>query len=486
MATHRKNKRLTFGDALRDIAGEGAVLDQPEDMLAYEFDASIDRALPQAMVFPTTTNQVARIVRLAVAHGVPIIPRGAGTGLSGGAIAVHGGVVIGTSRMDRILEVDLENQAAVVQPGLVNLNLSKAVAKHGLHFVPDPSSQKTCTIGGNIAENSGGPHCLAYGVTANHVLGLEVVLPDAQVVWLGGKHQDLPGYDLSGIFIGAEGTTGIATKIAVRLVRVPEAIGTLVAAFAELEDATDCVSAIIAGGMVPAALEIIDRVAIEAVRPTMREPFPDDAGAVLLVEVEGLKEAVAEDMQSVRDICKQLGASDVREATTQERRDELWAARKTAFGAMGRLAPNYYILDGVVPRTRVTEVLRRVGEIGRHYQFTIANVFHAGDGNLHPCIAFDERRLGETQRVLEAGAEIMRLCVEAGGSITGEHGVGLEKSIFLPLMFSEADQQAMHKLRNAFGPSQVFNPCKVFPSGAGCGEGWRLPKLPDLNGEMFF
>ena len=481
----RTPRKPTFLDALRRIVGKDAVLDQPEDMLVYEYDGSIDRAMPQAVVFPSNTEQVSAIVRLANTHKVPMVPRGAGTGLSGGALAAQGGIVIATSRMNRILEVDVENRLAVVEPGLINLHLSQAVKKHGLHYVPDPSSQKTCTIGGNVAENSGGPHCLAYGVTTNHVLGIEVVLPDGTITWLGSKQADTPGYDLTGCFIGSEGTMGVATKIIVRLVRDPEAIGTLLAVFAEMDAATETVSAIIGAGVIPAALEMIDNVAIEAVLPIMREPFPSDAGAVLLVEVEGLRETVAEDLEAVRQVCLRMGARQLREATTQEARDELWLARKGALGALGRLAPNYYILDGVVPRTRLPEVLRKVGEICRRWNFRVANVFHAGDGNLHPCIVFDERIPGESGRVLACGAEIMRLCIDVGGSITGEHGVGIEKVSFMKLLFADADLDAMQKMRAAFGPTEYFNPCKIFPSGGACFEGWRLPKWPEMSAEMF-
>ena len=478
-------RNSTFLDALRRIVGKDAVLDQPEDMLVYEYDGSIDRAMPQAVVFPDTVEHVSAIVKLANANGVPMVPRGAGTGLSGGALAAQGGIVISMTRMDRILEVDLQDRLAVVEPGLINLHLSQAVHKYGLHYVPDPSSQKTCTIGGNVAENSGGPHCLAYGVTTNHVLGMEVVLPDGTITWLGGKQSAMPGYDLTGCFVGSEGTMGVATKIIVRLARDPEAVGTLLAVFTEMDAATETVSAIIGAGIIPAALEMIDNVAIGAVRPIMREPFPADAGAVLLVEVEGLRETVAEDLQAVREVCMRMGARELREATTEESRTELWTARKGALGALGRIAPNYYILDGVVPRTRLPEVLRKVGEICRRHNFRVANVFHAGDGNLHPCIVFDERIPGESHRVLECGAEIMRLCIDVGGSITGEHGVGIEKISFMSLLFTDADMAAMQKIRAAFGPTEYFNPCKIFPSGGACFEGWRLPKLPEMSAEMY-
>ena len=471
--------------ALGDIVGPEYVLHGPEDLLVFEYDASIDKAVPQAVVLPDTTEQVAAIVKLANAYGVPITPRGAGTGLSGGALAVKGGIVIGTSRMNRLLEIDPVNQIAVVEPGLVNLKLSEKAAVHGLHYVPDPSSQKTCTIGGNVAENSGGPHSLAYGVTTNHVLGMEVVMPDGEILWLGGKNQDRPGYDLPGIFVGSEGTIGVVTKVIVKLTRDPEAIGTMVAVFDQMDQATTAVSTIIASGMIPAAIEMIDRVAIEAVNPAINAGFPDDADAVLLVEVDGLRESVAEELEAVQAICHELGTREIRVAKSPQERDTLWAARKGAFGALGRIAPNYYVLDGVVPRTKLPETLRRVADIGARFNFRIANVFHAGDGNLHPCIAFDERIPGESRRVLEAGAEVMHACIEFGGSITGEHGVGLEKQSFMGLVFSEEDLAAQEKLRAAFADSETFNPCKVFPSRAGCGEGWRLPRLPDLDPDVY-
>ena len=479
-----QSKQRGVIDALEAIVGADAVLHRPEDMLVFEYDGSIDRALPQAVVFPRSTDEVAQVVRLARRHGIPVVPRGAGTGLSGGAIAVQGGIVIALTRMNRILEIDPANRIAVVEPGVVNITLSHAAARYGLHYVPDPSSQKTCTIGGNIAENSGGPHTLAYGVTTNHVLGLEVVLPDGETVWLGARGQDAPGYDLMGLFVGSEGTLGIATKIVVKLAPDPEAVRTLLAIFDEMDQATGAVSAIIASGVVPAALEIMDRLVLECVGPSAG--YPTDAGAVLLIEVEGLRESVAEESAAIEALCDDLGAREVRAAESPQERERLWAGRKGAFGSLGRLAPNYYVLDGVVPRTRLPEVLRKVGEIARRFSFPIANVFHAGDGNLHPCIAFDERVPGESQRVLEAGAEVMRLCIEAGGTITGEHGVGIEKQSFMELIFSEEDLDAMEKARAAFvGEAELFNPCKIFPSGAGCGDGWRLPRLPEMGPDGF-
>ncbi|MEE9285033.1 MAG: FAD-linked oxidase C-terminal domain-containing protein [Dehalococcoidia bacterium] len=483
MGTRAKSKSLI--GALERIVGPEAVLHTPEDMVVFEYDGSIGKAPPQAVVFPSATEEVAQVVRLANRHGVPVTPRGAGTGLSGGAVPIQGGILITLTRMNRILDIDPVNRQATVQPGVINLHLSERSEPHGLHYIPDPSSQKACTIGGNVAENAGGPHCLAYGVTTNHVLGLEVVLPDGDVVWLGGPRQDTPGYDLTGLFVGSEGTLGIATQAVVKLSPLPEAVRTLLAIFQEMDDASRAVSAIIASGIIPAALEMIDKVTIEAVRLAVQAGYPPDAGAVLLIEVDGLKESVAVEAEAVEAICRDLGADEVRIAESADERERLWAGRKGALAALGRLAPNYYILDGVVPRTRLMKVLRRVGEICDRHGFRVANVFHAGDGNLHPNLLFDERIPGESERVLEAGAEIMAVCVDVGGAITGEHGIGLEKRKFMELTFSPDDLAAMAKVRAAFGATDTFNPCKIFPGGKGCAEGWRLPRLPDLGPDAF-
>jgi glycolate oxidase len=463
---------------LRHALSPDRVLSEPGDLVVFEYDGTIERGSPQVVVFPDNADEVAAAVRIARRYGLPVVPRGAGTGLSGGAVATVGGVLIVLTRMKRILEVDVENMTALVEPGVVNLDLSRAVAPHGLYYAPDPSSQRACTIGGNVAENAGGPHCLAYGVTTNHVLGLEAVLADGTIVWMGGTARDLPGYDLTGLVVGSEGTLCIVTKALVRLMRLPESTRTLLAIFDSVEQATGAVSAVIAAGLVPAALEMIDSEIIRAVEPALHVGYPLDAGAVLLIEVEGLREATAEDATLARSVCESAGAREVREATEQADRDRLWAGRKGAISAIGRISPNYYVLDGVVPRTKLPEVMARVAEVGRRHGFTIANVFHAGDGNLHPNILFDERRPGETARVLDAGEEIMRICVEAGGSITGEHGVGLEKRDYMSWIFSDADIAAMAKLKLAFGSADPdggaalgsFNPCKAFPTAKGCGE----------------
>lgn len=461
--------------AVRDLeraVGRGNVLWRPEEIVAFEYDATIERFAPQAVVFPGSAEEVSAVVRVARAHRLPVIPRGAGTGLSGGAVAAVGGVIVALTRLNRILELDVRNRIAVVEPGVINLDLSKAAAPYGLTYVPDPSSQRACTIGGNVAENAGGPHCLAYGATTNHVLGLEVVLPDGTITWTGGKTRPAAGYDLTGVLVGSEGTLAIVTKAAVRLVPLPESVRTLLAIFDEVDHASNAVSAIIAHGFVPAALEMLDREIIKAVEPALHVGYPMDAGAVLLIEVEGLREATRAQADEIRVLCLERGAREVRLAEDAESRERLWAGRKGAIGALGRLAPNYYVLDGVVPRTKLPDVLRGVYDVCERAGFPVANVFHAGDGNLHPNVLFDARDPDATRRVLEVGAEIMRLCVDAGGSITGEHGVGLEKRDFMSWIFSEDDLDAMGRVKRAFVTADAaeFNPCKAFPTTKGCGE----------------
>jgi|CXWL01.1.fsa_nt_gi glycolate oxidase len=458
---------------IRDLeAAVGApyVLSTPEELLVYEYDATIERAAPQAVVLPETTEQVAAAVRIARRYDVPVIPRGAGTGISGGALAAVGGVVVALTRMKRITEIDAENRLAIVEPGVVNLDLSKAAAPHGLYYAPDPSSQRACTIGGNVAENAGGPHTLAVGSTTNHVVGVEVVLADGEVVWLGGRSRDVPGYDLTGAFVGSEGTLGIATKIAVRLMRLPESTRTLLAIFDRLDDASAAVSAIIAAGILPSALEMMDKMIIHAVEQALHCGYPLDAEAVLLIEVDGLEESTAEQSAAIDRICRESAAREVRLAVEQADRDLLWAGRKSSLSALGRYFPNFYVLDGVVPRTRIVDVLRDSNAVAEKYGLAVANVFHAGDGNLHPNLLFDERVPGTKEKVLLAGAEIMQLCVAAGGSITGEHGVGLEKRDFMAWLFEDADMAAMTNLKRAFNADERFNPCKAFPTHRGCGE----------------
>jgi glycolate oxidase len=456
--------------ALRAIVGERYVLVEPEDVVVYEQDGSIFQVMPEIVVLPGDAGQVAAVVKAAKEANVPIVPRGSGTGLAGGAVPAEGGVVLSLARLNRILRIDLENRIAVVEPGVINADVTKAVAKDGLFYAPDPSSQAACSIGGNVANNSGGPHTLAYGVTTNHVLGAEVVLDDGRIVWLGGEVPDSPGYDLCGIFVGSEGTLGIVTKVVVRLMRARESVRTLLAIFDQMDAATQSVVNITAAGIIPAALEMMDRTTIEAVERGAPVGFPRDAEAVLIVEVEGLAEHTECTMKLASEICQRSGAREVKLAKDEAERQLLWKGRKGAFGAMGALAPNYYVQDGVVPRSKLPEIMKRIAEISKQFNLRIANVFHAGDGNLHPNILFDMRTPGELDRVIEAGAATLRACVELGGSITGEHGVGLEKKAYIGLLFNEADLEAMARVRRAFDPDGRFNPAKLFPTPASCGE----------------
>jgi glycolate oxidase len=455
---------------LQQAVGEKFVVHRPEDLMVYEYDGTIDRGRPQCVVLPDSATQVAAVVKLARRHGIPLTPRGAGTGLSGGALAVEGGILLGTARLRRILEVDVENRLAIVEPGVVNVTLSSAVAPYGLFYAPDPSSQKACTIGGNVAENSGGPHCLALGVTTNHVLGCEVVTADGEIMWLGGRTFEAPGYDLRAALVGSEGTLAVVTKAAVRLLPLPEEIITLLAPYDTVEQASQAVSAIIGAGIIPAAVEMLDRLVIQAANAGLGCGYPDDAGAVLLVEVDGLREQARETAAAVRALLTDSGAREIRQAEDPAARELLWKGRKGAIGALGRIAPNYYILDGVVPRSRLPQVMGEVTTIAARYGFPVANVFHAGDGNLHPNLLFDERVPGATERVLEAGAEIMDVCVKAGGALTGEHGIGLEKQRFMPWVYSDADLENMARLRQVFASDGFLNPGKVIPSAGGCGE----------------
>jgi glycolate oxidase len=452
------------------IVAEAAVLWQPEDLMLYEYDALSSLRQPDAVVFPTSTHEVVDVVKLAARHGVPVVARGAGTGLSGGAVVTEGGIVIGFSRMKKILHIDLENQRARVQPGVVNLDLSLAVSDDGYYFVPDPSSQKACTIGGNVAENSGGPHTLAYGVTTNHVLGLEVVLVDGSVVHTGAAFWDRPGYDLTGFMVGSEGTVGIVTEITVRLVRQPEEVKTLLGIYDSATDATRTVATITARGITPAALEMMDGFTLRAVEEATHAGYPMDSTAVLLIEVEGLREAVEEEAAEIEAIATENHAREVRRAKTAAERELLWKGRKNAFGALGRIAPNFYVQDGVIPRTRLPEMLEHIEQVGNKYELKIGNIFHAGDGNLHPLIFFDARDRQQSQRVLKAAEEILAKCAEMGGSITGEHGVGIEKKDMMPLIFSSDDLEMMQRLKSALNPQGRLNPGKVFPTGKMCGE----------------
>jgi len=472
-------RKASLRRELEGILGRGAVLSDPDELLVYESDGlTLFRALADFVVFPTSVEHVAAVVKLANREGLPFVARGAGTGLSGGCLPAEGGIVISLMRMNRVLEIDYENQIAVVEPGLVNLHLSWAVGPRGYYYAPDPSSQQACTIGGNIANNSGGPHTLKYGVTVNHVLGLEVVMPDGEIVWLGGRTREPLGYDLAGVFVGSEGTFGIATKIVTRILHKPQAVKTVLGVFDDVDAASAAVSAIIARGLVPAAVEMIDQLTIQAVEDAFDCGYPRDAAAALLVELDGL--AVGMDAQAERivEACRDSGAREVRTARDEAERQLLWKGRKSAFGAYGRVSPAYMVMDGVIPRTKLPYVVRRVNEIVAAHGLRVGNVFHAGDGNLHPNILYDPRKPGEESRVVAAGAEIMKLCAEVGGSISGEHGIGLEKMDFMPLIFSAADLAFMQRLKDAFNPTGRCNPGKVFPTRKSCAEAGPVAYRP--------
>jgi len=455
---------------LRAIVGAPYVLIEKEDVIVYEQDGSIFQVMPEIVVVPANAAEVSAVAKAAKSADVPIVPRGSGTGLAGGSVPAEGGIILSLTRLNRIIKIDLENRLAIVEPGVINLDVTKAVAKDGFFYAPDPSSQAACSIGGNVANNSGGPHTLAYGVTTNHVLGVEVVLDDGEILWLGGEVPDTPGYDLCGVFVGSEGTMGIVTKIAVKLMATRESVRTLLAIFDDMDFATKTVVEITSEGIIPAALEIMDHNAIEAVERGAPVGFPRDAAAVLIVEVEGLSEHSERSIALAHEICQGNGCREVRVAQNDAERQLIWKGRKGAFGAMGTLAPNYYVQDGVVPRSQLPEMMRRVAAISKEFNLTIANVFHAGDGNLHPNILFDMRNPGELERVIAAGAATLRACVELGGSITGEHGVGMEKKAYIGWLFNEGDLAAMTRVRRAFDPDNRFNPAKLFPTPASCGE----------------
>ncbi len=458
---------------LAAVVGPKGYLDQPEDLALYEYDGSVDRGRPDLVVFPRSTEDVVSIVNITRKHGVPVVGRGAGTGLSGGSIPVEGGVVVAFARMNRILEIDLENERAVVQPGVVNLDISLAVQADGYFYAPDPSSQKACTIGGNVAENAGGPHTLAYGVTTNHVLGIEAVLPDGTVFTTGGKEADLPGYDLTGLFTGSEGTMALVTKVFVRLLRKPETVKTTLAIYDSAEDCGQSVTEITSRGIVPVAVEMLDGVMLRMVEEATHAGYPMDAAAVLLVELEGLKEAVAEQVEQVRTACLRCRAREFRVARSEEERELLWKGRKNAFGAVGRVSPFYYVQDGVVPRTQIAPTLRFIQQVSEKYGLTISNIFHAGDGNMHPIILFDMRKPGELDKARKAGEEILEYCISVGGSITGEHGVGMEKIGLMSKMFSEDTLEMMGRFKILCDPDRRFNPGKLLPMGRGCVESRR-------------
>jgi len=469
------------GDLQRILGPEGLVLSH-EGRLVYECDMhTFYKGAPDAVALPSTTAEVVAIVRLCREALVPIVPRGSGTGLIGGAMAPSGGVMVGLNRMNRILEVDLPNRCATVQPGLINLSLTKAVEARGWFFAPDPSSQMVSSIGGNVSTNAGGPHCLKYGITSNHVLGLELVTGRGELVTLGGKVADHPGYDLTGVAVGSEGTFGLVTAITVRLVHVAQAVKTILASFADLEDASEAVSAIIAAGIVPAALEMLDELMIRAINEGTGAGYPKDAAAVLLIELDGPAAEVEAQGERAARICWERGALEVRVAQDAAERALLWKGRKEAAGAVGRLAPTYLLQDAVVPRSKLPAIMRELGAIGARHGVQIANVFHAGDGNLHPLILYDDRNPDELERAKAANEELLHACIAMGGTVTGEHGVGLDKAKNLPLQYGDADLNFMYRLRGVFDPQRLMNPKKLLPAHPACGEGWRppRPRLPE-------
>ncbi|MBI3848917.1 MAG: FAD-binding protein [Verrucomicrobia bacterium] len=461
-------------DELIAIVGKDDVIHGDQELRVYECDAyTLEKNLPNVVVLPRTTDEVAAIVKLCAQNNLPIIPRGAGTSLSGAVLAVTGGVMIALTRMNKIVSVDYRNRRALVEAGCVNAWITNAVKSRGLLYAPDPSSQPACTIGGNVATNSGGPHTLKYGVTTNHILGLEMVLPDGEVVWLGATPdggEEVDGYDLRGAVIGCEGMFGIVTRVLVRLIRAPQAYKTMLGIFESVDEASQTVSDIIGAGIVPGALEMMDQLITQAVEAAYHFGFPLDAGAVLIIELDGLAAGLEAQAERVMDICKKNHAREVRVAKTDQERADLWKCRKRAFGAIGRLSPNFLTQDGVVPRSKLPEIMRFIRACSEKYGLRIPNVFHAGDGNIHPLILYDERDPAQVRRALQAGHDILTKCVELGGSVTGEHGIGVEKIDFMEQQFTKDDLDAMRALRRVFDPENRCNPHKMFPGSKRCGD----------------
>jgi glycolate oxidase len=469
-----------FVEEVRRIVGGEGVVESVEGRMVYECDMhTFYKGAPDVVALPTRVEQVQAIVRLCRRDRVPIVPRGSGTGLIGGAMAPEGGVMVSTTRMAAVLEVDLPNRCATVQPGLINLWLTNAVRERGWFFAPDPSSQMVSSIGGNVSTNAGGPHCLKYGITTNHVLGLEIVIGTGDIVRLGGKTVDRPGYDLTGVAVGAEGTFGLVTAVTVRLLHLPEAVKTVLATFGTVVEASETVSAIIAARMIPAALEMLDEAMIRAINAGTGAGDPEGAGAVLLIELDGPRAEVEAQAERAAAICQERGALSVSVARDEAERALLWKGRKEAAGAVGRLTPAYLLQDAVVPRSKLPQIMREMVAIAERHRLLIANVFHAGDGNLHPIICYDDRVLGELERAKEANEELLRACIALGGSVTGEHGVGVDKSKNLPLQYADADLNLMYRLRGVFDPDRIMNPGKLLPSHPACGEGFR-PQRPVL------
>jgi glycolate oxidase subunit GlcD len=457
---------------LQKILGRDRVVADETELLVYECDGlPLFKNRPDVVVFPRNAEDVAQVVRLANEYRIPFLPRGAGTGLSGGALAVEGGIVIELQRMNRILSIDQENRIAVVQPGVVNLHISQAAAPYGLYYAPDPSSQMSCSIGGNVAENSGGPHCLKYGMTTNHILEIEAVTAAGEIIRLGNPAGEPIGLDLVGTIVGSEGTFAIVTEIIIRLLPKPQAVKTLLAAFHSVEECSQTVSDVIAAGIVPAALEFVDAKTIEAVEASVyKAGYPLDAVAALLIEVDGFRDGLEETSDAIVEICRRNKAYEVRVAQNDEERAKLWLGRKGAFGAMGRLAPDMITMDAVIPRTRLPEVLVAIDRMSEQYGLGVANVFHAGDGNLHPLILFDSRYPEQVEKIFNMNEDIMKLCVDVGGSLSGEHGIGYEKKDFMPLVYNDADLQTMMRVKRVFNPESLLNPDKIFPTHRGCAE----------------
>jgi glycolate oxidase len=461
---------LPVCNELRRLLGDENVLAAHSDLIVYECDGFvIEKNCPDVVVFPRNTADVAQVVRLCNEHEVPFLPRGAGTSLAGGCLPVGGGVMIVFTRMKQILEINLRDRYAVVQPGVVNIWLTNALKGTGYHYAPDPSSQGACTIGGNVATNSGGPHTLKYGVTVNHTLGIEAVLADGSIVQFGGPAEDSPGLDLAGTLVGSEGTLAIVTKIWVRLTKNPEGVRTLLGVFDSVDDATNSISEIIGAGIIPAALEMMDQGILTAVEAAFHFGFPLDAQAILLIEVDGLEAGLDAQRDEIIKLCMQTGAREVRQARDAQERLLLWKSRKQAFGAVGRLSPSYCTQDGVVPRTKLPHILRRITEISSKYGVRIVNVFHAGDGNIHPILLFDERDAEQVAQVLRASDEILEECIACGGSVTGEHGIGVEKISLMNKLFTADDLAAMTRLRVAFNPTGRLSPAKMLPTAGACG-----------------
>ena len=468
--------------ALTQIVGDQWVKDDPVSLYAYRCDGlTLHPSMPMGIVFPATTQALAEVVKLLAAHDISFLPRGAGTGLSGGAIPQNQSVLIEMFRFNAIKDIDPLERTITVGPGVVNITVSQAASPHGLYFAPDPSSQKACTIGGNVGENSGGPHTLKYGVTVNHVLGLEMVLPDGEIVRIGGSSWQAPGPDLLALTIGSEGTFGIVTEVTCRLTPIPPKTITMLAVFADIGDASRAVSAIIGAGMVPAALEMIDKVVIGAVEKTIKPGFPTDAEAVLILELDGLEDGLEEEARAIEGLCQEQGATRVSRAHNEDERAIIWRARKEALGAIGAISPSFYTQDGVIPRSALPAVLEQMIEIGARHGLTVANVFHAGDGNLHPLILYDSTKPEQVAAVEKAGVEILQACLDVGGTLSGEHGIGLEKSDMMARIFTEADLENMIRVRSVFNPHNLLNPGKIFPTPGACAEMRNGPLRPGVQ-----